>query len=156
LNSFNSFACSCECIGNCTFKAISGGSEFVALVKIIEYSDYLEDDISGYDGKMPFSMTVEVIKKYKGSESRKKIKIWGDNGALCRPYIGDFEIGSYYLIAPGILEENSELGNKNDYDFYSCWTDYLSVDYKNRMVYGEYSKWRKKISLDKFEQKMYK
>ena len=77
-----SFACSCECNWNCRFGAISDNQEFVALIKVIEYSDYFEYQ----DEKSPYSMTVEVVKKYKGSESRKRIKIWGDNVAL--PFLG--------------------------------------------------------------------
>lgn len=99
-------------------------------------------------------MTVEVIKKYKGSESRNRIKIWGDNGILCRPYIEEFEIGKYYLIAPSKIENDSEIELKNDYDFFSCWTDYLEVDYDKKIAYGEYSWWRKEISLAKFEKKL--
>jgi hypothetical protein len=82
LISMKSFACSCECNWNCRFGAISDNQEFVALIKVIEYSDYFEYQ----DEKSPYSMTVEVVKKYKGSESRKRIKIWGDNVAL--PFLG--------------------------------------------------------------------
>ena len=80
-------------------------------------------------------MTVEIIKKHKGTESPKRIKIWGDDVAQCRPYIADFEVGKYYLIAPTLIKINSELGKKNDYDFFYCWTDYLTVDYNNRIAY---------------------
>lgn len=149
LISFNSFACDCKCDGDCSFSQISSGMEFVALVKIIEYSDFL-------DQKMPFSMTVEIIKKYKGTESRKRIKIWGDDGAQCRPYIAEFEIGKYYLIAPTLIKENSELEKKDDYDFFSCWTDYLTVDIDKGIAHGEYSKKRNKITLKEFESELKK
>ena len=154
--SIQTFACSCECNWGCSFSSISDGKEFVALIKVIEYSDYLEDEIYGHDGKMPYSMTVEIVKKYKGSEIKKRIKIWGDNGMLCRPYIADFEVGKYYLIAPSKIERDSQTGKANDYDFFSCHTDYLKVDYEERIAYGEYSWWRKEISLDKFERKLEK
>jgi len=144
--------CSCECSGNCRFNAISNTLEFVALIKVIEYTDYYEYN----EEKSPYSMTVEIIKKYKGSESRKKIKIWGDNGALCRPYIEEFEIGNYYLIAPSRIEVTSIREQKGDYDFFSCWTDYLKVDFNTKIAYGEYSWWHKKITLDKFEQRLKK
>ena len=123
--------------------------EFVALVKVIEYSDFLEYEIDGYDNQMPYSMIVEVIQRYKGKEAKKRIKIWGDDGSLCRPYIANFEIGQYYIIAPSLIKEDSEHGKANDYDFFSCFTDYLTVDIENRMAYGAYSKWRNKIPLDK-------
>jgi hypothetical protein len=154
LISFKSFACDCECVGDCSFKSVSSGSDFVALVKVIEYSDYLDYEIDGYDKKMPFSMTVEVIEKYIGSESRKKIKIWGDNGMLCRPYIANFEIGKYYLIAPSKINETSDNGNKNDYDFFSCYTDYLVVDFNKKIAFGEYTKREKEVSLQEFEREI--
>ncbi|MFA7686271.1 MAG: hypothetical protein WCY25_00230 [Moheibacter sp.] len=128
--------------------------EFVALVKVIEYSDFLDDKIYGFEGRMPFSMSVEIISKYKGKEARRQIKIWGDNGILCRPYIANFEIGKYYLIAPSIINSDSEAGKANDYYFFSCWTDYLKVDYEKQIAYGKYSWWRKKISLEKFERNL--
>ncbi|CAM3543336.1 hypothetical protein [Aequorivita lipolytica] len=156
LISIKSFACSCECGGDCSFSQISKGSEFVALVKVIEYSDFLEEKISDYDGKMPLSMTVEVIENYIGSEKRKTIKIWGDNGMLCRPYIANFKVGKYYLIAPSIIETESKYstGNINDYDLFSCWTDYLQVDFDKKIAYGEYSKEENQISLKDFEREI--
>lgn len=154
LISIKSFACSCECTGDCSFSNISKGSELVALIKVIEYSDFIEEQIDGYDGKMPVSMTVEIIEKYIGSEKRKKIKIWGDNGALCRPYIANFEIGKYYLIAPSLLTETDENGEKNDYDFFSCFTDYLSVDFDKKIAYGDYSKKENKVTLKDFEKEI--
>lgn len=154
LISFKTFACDCECVGDCSFKSVSSGSDFVALVKVIEYSDFIEEQIDGYDGNMPLSMTVEIIEKYIGSEKRKKIKIWGDNGALCRPYITNFEIGKYYLIAPSLLTETNENGIKNDYDFFSCSTDYLSVDFDKKIAYGEYSKRENQVTLKDFEKEI--
>lgn len=144
-----SFACDCEC-NDCWFSNNSQ-SGFVALVKVIEHSDFLEYKIDGYDKKMPFSMTVEVIKKYKGVESKKLIKIWGDNGILCRPYIANFEVGTYYLIAPSQINVDSDQGKKGDYDFFVCSVDYLAVDYQNGIAYGEYSKEKNKIFLKEFE-----
>ena len=151
LTSFSSFACDCECDGDCSFRGVSNGMEFVALIKVLEYSNFLDYEIHGYIKKMPFSMTVEVIKKYKGAESRKRIKIWGDDGVQCRPYIANLKIGKYYLIAPTLIKKDSELEKKGDYDFFSCWTDYLSVDYDKKMAFGDYEKRKSEISLAKFE-----
>ena len=153
--STNSYACSCECRGDCTFSKISKDNDFVALVKVIEYSDYLNWETES-GKKMPYSVTVEVIKKYKGSEKRKRIKIWGDNGMLCRPYINELKIGKYYLIAPNLIDENSKTGNAGDYDFFVCNVDYLQVDFRKKIAVGEYSKWKNEISLKDFENRMKK
>ncbi|GGX01969.1 hypothetical protein GCM10008086_33020 [Salegentibacter mishustinae] len=130
--------------------------EFVALVKVVEFSDYLEENIPGYEGKMPSSMTVEIIKKYKGKDSRKMIKIWGDDGALCRPYTANFEIGEYYLIAPNLITAPNKNESKTDYEFFSCFVDYLKVDFKNAVAYGDYTKRTNKITLKKFEKNLNK
>ncbi len=156
LFSITASACSCHCTWGCTFSSTSDSQNFVALVKVIEYTDYLERDFYWHDGKMPYSMTVEIIKKYKGVETKKRIKIWGDNGMLCRPYIINFEIGKYYLIAPKQLTNDSKTGAKNDYYFYTCRTDYLEVNNDRQIAYGDYSWWRKSISLKKFERKLEK
>lgn len=153
LFSINSYACTCNCKWDCTFSKISIKNDFVALVKVIEYSDYLDIE-NRYGEKRPYSITVEIIKKYKGTEHRKRIKIWGDNGFLCRPYISELTIGSYYLIAPNIINNTSELGNAGDYDFFVCNVDYLEVDFDQKVAIGEYSKWRKNITLAEFERKL--
>lgn len=147
-------SCSCSCNWNCRFGAIADNQEFVALVKVLEHSDFIEYA----DGRIPYSMTVEIINRYKGSESRSVIKIWGDNGSLCRPYIQEFVVGNYYLIAPSkITERSAETDEETGgYDLFSCWTDYLTVDYEKKIAYGEYSWWRKEITLEKFERKLKK
>ena len=148
----NIYACECECNGDCSFYTGSFGCGFVALVKVISFDDYLDSPVNGYPGKMPYSMTVEVIKKYNGLETRKKIKIWGDDGSKCRPYIGNFKLNDYYLIAPRLIgEKHIQKEKPTDYDFFSCVTDYLSVNIKKKIAYGKFSKELNEISLTEFE-----
>src|SRR5690554_3436894 len=156
-STMSTYACDCECLYDCSFSVVSKNSDFVALVKVISYDDYLEDKIMGHEGKMPYSMTVEIIKKYKGSETRETIKIWGDDGKECRPYIANFKIRDYYLIAPNLLGDN-KLKNESptDYDFFSCSTDYLKVDMDKKVAYGEYSKDKDEIALTDFEEEIKK
>ncbi|MDY7393852.1 hypothetical protein UMM65_01225 [Aureibaculum sp. 2210JD6-5] len=143
-------ACSCSSAWNDSFSKTVNNSEFVALVKVISFDEYLDSDFMDFEEKMPYSMTVEIIKKYKGKESRKRIKIWGDNGILCRPYLTDFEINGYYLIAPNPLDDSTA----PEYDFFSCSTDYLKVNMFTNMAYGKYSMVRYLIDLKTFERKL--
>ncbi|PKV49136.1 hypothetical protein ATE84_1153 [Aquimarina sp. MAR_2010_214] len=150
LYSSQSIACDCYCEGDCSFSTVSTGG-FVALVKVIEYSEFLEFEDDGKLKKMPLAMKVEIIRKYKGEDTRKIIQIWGDDGMLCRPYTDNFKIGNHYLIAPNKIMKDSENGKRNDYDFFACETGFLDVDLEKKMVYGAYSKNINKISLDKVE-----
>ena len=143
-------ACSCGWAWNDSFSRTAEKSEFVALIKVLSFDEYLERDILGYDGKMPYSMTVEIIKKYKGRESREKIKILGDTGILCRPYLSEFEVGNYYLAAPIPIDSTSN----TEYDFFVCRTDYLKVDTTSNKAYGKYSLIRNQIDLEAFERKL--
>lgn len=156
-STISTYACDCECLDDCSFNIVSKNSKFVALVRVISYDDYLEDEIMGYEGKMPYSMTVEVIKKYKGSETKENIKIWGDDGKECRPYIANFKIGNYYLIAPSLLGE-TKLKNESetDYDLFSCFTDHLKVDMNKEIAYGKYSTNKNEIKLSDFEKEIKK
>ena len=147
-----SYSCDCECMNDCSFHKIFMSSKFVALVKVISYDNYLGREIMGYNKNMPQSMEVEIIRLYKGFETRKKIRIWGDNGMLCRPYIANFAIGDYFLIAPRFIKVPSSLKESTvDYEFFSCVTDYLRVDKRLKVAYGEYKEKQNKILLRSFE-----
>ena len=149
LFSFKAWSCSCDCIGDCSFSVVSDNLDFVALVKVVEFTDYLDLSLPDHP-QMPNAMIVEVVKKYKGKESRTRIKIWGDNGMQCRPYIANFQLGKHYLIAPSLgAEEQLE-----DYYLYVCHTDYLEVDLKKQKAFGAYAKNRSRVSLKKFEQNL--
>jgi hypothetical protein len=143
-------ACSCYSSWNDSFSKTVETSEFIALVKVISFDSYLEREVSDDEEKIPYSMTVEIIKKYKGEEDRDRITIYGDNGILCRPYLTDFEIDGYYLISPNPLDESLN----TEYDFFACRTEYLEVDIESNKAYGKYSMIRYQISLDTFESKL--
>jgi len=148
--SLNVLGCSCSYEWNDSFSRTAKNSDFVALVKVISFDEFLEDNVLGNEIKMPSSMTVEIIKKYKGKEQRKKIKILGDNGMLCSPYLSDFEINGYYLISPNQLDNSIN----TEYDFYACRTDFIKVDMDLKMAYGKYSMFRNQINLETFESKL--
>lgn len=147
---FQVLACSCSFAWNDSFSRTAKNADFVALVKVLSFDEYLEEGIMGHEGKMPYAMTVEVIKKYKGEEQRRKIRILGDSGASCRPYLSVFEINEYYLISPSPLKETAG----TDYCFFSCRTDYLKVEMNLRMAYGKYSMTRNEIDLEAFERNL--
>lgn len=149
-SSFEVLACSCSRSWNDSFRSTAKNSEFVALIKILSFDEYLEYEVMGYDGKMPYSMTVEIVKKYKGTESRNRIRVLGDDGILCRPYLSDFKIDGYYLVAPNPIDNTVN----TEYDFFACRTEYLKVDTATNKAYGKYSMIRKQIDLKTFENKL--
>jgi len=85
------FACSCMWAG--PFAKVALGKELIVLGEVMDH----------YKN----SMEVQIIEVVKGTEERKTIRIWGDNGALCRPYVAHFPIGTRWLLAVFPLPEKT-------------------------------------------------
>ncbi|KXX71171.1 hypothetical protein [Flammeovirga sp. SJP92] len=149
ITSFSNELKACECTRpwNDSFKKTIKTSNFVALVKIISFDSYVGHNPSGGSEKTPYSMTVEIIRKFKGKEQRKRVTIYGDDGMLCRPYLTAFEINKYYLISPNALEKSS----KTDYYFFLCRTEFLKVDLNKNKVFGRYSFFQNSASINSVE-----
>jgi hypothetical protein len=88
-------ACSCA-VSNRGFVGLAEQSEVVVRGKVIAYQ-WGKDDKQ--DGSIPPAMTVEVNEVYKGTMSRSKVTVWGDNGMQCRPYVNQFPVGTEWVFA---------------------------------------------------------
>jgi len=127
-----SHACACECGYGGSFVKMAAKTEFVALVKVSKYLSV----VNNIEGKiMPLSMEVEIVDVYKGTEIRKTITVWGDNGMLCRPYITSFKEGNYYIIAFQHAGFNGE--KKDDYSISICGCFWLNVDFTKHTATGD-------------------
>lgn len=45
------------------------------------------------------AMEVEVFEVLKGSARGRRLRIWGDDGAQCRPYVSGFTVGTEWIFA---------------------------------------------------------
>ncbi|MFT7037070.1 MAG: hypothetical protein ACJA2S_005612 [Cyclobacteriaceae bacterium] len=137
LTTVKTYACDCESQGN--FYKVSPNSDLVALVKINKHLTF--KDI--YDKPTPMSMEVEVLEVFKGVENRKKVKVWGDFGNLCRPYLNQFSVDSLYVIAFQKGEKGSEFGHlnetENDYSISNCGEYWLKANRKSDTLIGSES-----------------
>jgi len=76
-------------------------------------------------------MEVKVLEVLKGKESRKNIRIWGDNGAQCRPYVSGFPQGTEWVFAIRRIRQDSaapDLEKRGDYDLSVCGGYWLQVE----------------------------
>lgn len=121
-------ACSCDWIG--PFLKVAKWTDLVALVKIKNYGSF--------SGNIPMSMEVEVIELIKGDDTRKIIKVWGDTGILCRPYLSRFQSDSIWVLSlfksrsEGYFRHPDE--KEGDYNISGCGEYYMKV--KNDTVIG--------------------
>ena len=84
-------AMACTCLWGGPFAKIALGQELVVYGEVLGYYRH--------------SMEVKVLEVLQGKEERSTIRIWGDNGALCRPYVHGFPIGTRWLFAVSALPE---------------------------------------------------
>lgn len=91
--SLPSLASACSCTWGGPFSRVALGKELIVLGEVLDH----------YKN----SMEVKVIEVIKGTEERRTFRIWGDNGALCRPYVSSFPIGTRWLLAIFALPEKT-------------------------------------------------
>lgn len=149
------FTFACSCFSAEPFLTVAPTSEFVALVKVTKYMSF-----GGiYDKQTPMSMEVEVIDVYKGKETRKTLKVWGDNGILCRPYLSVFQPGNYYVIAfyrasDGSQGQVHQDERPTDYAISICGDYWLKADMDKRKAVGSVTKKQLEISFSALKKEL--
>ena len=78
-------ALACSCMWSGPFTKVALGTELVVLAEVRSYYRH--------------SMDVAIIEVLKGGEDRREIRVWGDSGALCRPYVTAFPRGTRWIFA---------------------------------------------------------
>jgi hypothetical protein len=139
----------CSCNSNEDFLTVAPNTPLVSLVKVTKYLSFKNI----YDKDIPMSMEVEIIRTFKGEEKRKSIIVWGDNGILCRPYLSQFVLGKFYVIA---FETGSNGSNgrghkdekENDYAISICGTYWLNANEVEKSATGSISNTLKTISFE--------
>lgn len=78
-------ALACSCMWSGPFTKVALGTDLVVLAEVRSYHRH--------------SMDVAVVEVLKGGEDRREIRVWGDSGALCRPYVTAFPRGTRWIFA---------------------------------------------------------
>jgi hypothetical protein len=82
-------ACSCNWGG--PFQKVAPQAELVIRGKVLNYH--------GLDRGVPLAMDVEILEVLKGQAGNRRVRVWGDNGWLCRPYVSQFPAGTEWILA---------------------------------------------------------
>ena len=78
-------ALACTCVWGGPFTKVALGTELIVLVEVQSYYRH--------------AMDVQVIEVLKGAKTPPAMRIWGDTGALCRPYVTAFPRGTRWIFA---------------------------------------------------------
>jgi len=141
----------CDCWATKNFLEVAPKTKMIALVKIKKYLTFKK--ISS--GRMPISMQAEIIEVYNGIEARKTITVWGDNGALCRPYLTKFKKDELFVIAFYNAGETKK-EKKTDYQISVCGTYWLKVKSEGEEKYaiGNIGDNLSQIKLEELKEKL--
>lgn len=142
----NSTVFGCSCGGPDTFCETLGFGNFIE-----EYSAVKAVML----GAVNHGMDVKVINSYNGEISNDTIRVWGDNGILCRVYTDRFVIGDTIIMKLYTIYKISEgfngIGEKvGDYELSICGLHYLRV--KNNKVVGNITAQTQEMEIAEFEE----
>src|SRR5262245_53040871 len=84
----------CRCDTSPSFEAVSKDAPVLVQARVLEYD---QRSSSGH----PLAMLLEVTKPIRNARAGERIRVWGDNGMLCRPYVTLFPVGSEWVFALG-------------------------------------------------------
>lgn len=94
-------ACTCSWKG--PFLSVAPGAETIIRGEVLRYY--------GKSRGVDLAMDVEVQEVLKGTARPKRIRIWGDNGAQCRPYVNGFRVGTEWVFAINRLKDGVGRGD---------------------------------------------
>jgi hypothetical protein len=122
-------AVGCSCVRTTPFLRYAAGVPVVVVGHVRNYGG------SSSHGK-PRWMDVQVSAVLKSPEQRTVIRVWGDDGYQCRPYVTEFPIGSTWVFA---LHFPMQEVPRSDYTLMNCGETSLSVhgDLAHGVISGE-------------------
>lgn len=86
-------AAACECYWVGPFLTVAPRAETIVRGRVLAYHP-------GESGPAPLqAMDVEILDVWKGEVPSPILRVWGDNGGLCRPDVTQFPLGTEWLLA---------------------------------------------------------
>jgi hypothetical protein len=104
-------ACSCGWAGG--FLKVAGNTQLIVTAKVLSYDKN--------------SMHLQVLRTLKGSAA-SSIRVFGDNGAQCRPYVTTFPIGTTWVFAVSGQRAPEAGEAAPHYQISICGRYYLGLD----------------------------
>lgn len=145
--------CDCDYIGN--FLTASKWAEVIFLIKVREHGDYVSlTGAAPTTVSVPTTATFEIIKTLKGNSDKKDIRVFGDNGVLCRPYIDIFKKDKYYIVGLYRCDGKERSETADDFQISGCGEFWIDYNPETNMVTGRIKNKKRKsttMTLEAFE-----
>ncbi len=125
------YPCKCEEWAG-PFLHVKKDAVIIVHTKVLKYFKPKEDSGLGW------SMDIKITKLINGEEKRNVIRVWGDNGALCRPHVTQFPINTQWMFILFDSYDSSPEEPVNDYSISNCGEYWLKI--KGNYAYGQITK----------------
>ena len=112
------FACSCLPPSK-SFLETLPNADLIIVGKATSYHGL------GASTNIPLAVDVEVQRVLKGSNASQEVRVFGDNGALCRPYVTKFPLNTTWVFALNLLSTGAN--GEPQYYISSCAETSLPV-----------------------------
>ncbi len=83
----------CDCPWRGPFLAVAPDLPLVVRARVLSFQG------KGTAAGQPLSMDVEVLEVLRGEPPASPLRVWGDDGMLCRPYVTHFPVGTQWILA---------------------------------------------------------
>ena len=81
----------CRCATDAPFEEASQAKPIIVRARVLAHGDVT--------GGIATSMTLGIAQVLKGEVRGPRMKVWGDPGNLCRPYVSRFPVGTEWIFA---------------------------------------------------------
>ena len=102
-------------------------------------------------------LDLEIHDVYRGEESRSVVRIWGDNGRMCRMYASQFPDGSEWVVALHRTPEDERfrlaVESTTDYQVSVCGEYAVQIVDGDAITFDELGRARQ-VELPEFEQRI--
>ncbi len=83
----------CECANNKPFLEIFSQADLIIVGRVTSYQGLTPSQ------NAPLAADIEIQRVLKGNNTSEKVRVFGDTGALCRPYINKFPLNTNWVFA---------------------------------------------------------
>ena len=116
LLAFSAVSFSCDCVSIGPFVKTIKSADIIVSGKVISY-DFRKR-----------SFYLEVQRVFRGNIKKNKIRVWGDIGNLCRPYVTEFKLNNAYVLNIYTPTSKFDKAGRHKYAISICGVNWLHRD----------------------------
>jgi hypothetical protein len=107
----------CSCVWRGPFLTVAPSAPLIVRATVLGHH--------GKRGTEPLAMDLQVLETLRGESPGSPLRVWGDDGMLCRPYVSRFPVGTEWVL--GLDGPGSKSGMSPGHAISVCGRYWLEV-----------------------------